>query len=130
VRKFKKLFKYKKPTVLYPDYLLPLRLVKDLVRMMELNRFEGDRDKVEKILNEHELVFGVWQDEGWPWRIGYWPIKGREEFHKVVRAYPIKGLGRYRNYSDDGKPWPVKVWAVGLENLEQAMVIEKAFEND
>jgi hypothetical protein len=60
-------------------------MVRDLVEKANANPIVDATD-LEQCIREHDLVFGVWQEEGTPLGIGTSIIKGKGTLERIKRA--------------------------------------------
>ena len=75
---------------------------------------DGTTAPVKKLIEDHELVYGIWQDDTMPDGIGVHVIKGKRQIMEAMT-------------SGDGAAVATSVTAIGCDCLEQAVAAQQAF---
>ncbi len=85
-------------------------MVRDLVKRANANTITDSAD-LDQCIREHDLVFGVWQEEGAPLGVGTSIIKGRGSLERIKRT-ETKGL---------------KITAIPCQNAEEAEAMRQVY---
>ena len=87
-----------------------LDMVRDLVRRANTNTV-ADAADLDQCIRSHDLVFGVWQEDGLPLGVGHLIIKGRGALERIKRT----GAGG------------LTITAVRCQSAEQAEAVRQVF---